>query len=50
MAGKPALVLDVDNMFGIVPPAMLFSDEERIKTIDDILRHSGSSSFFGMNG
>jgi len=32
----------------IVPPAMFFSDEQRIKIIDDILRHYGSSSFFGM--
>ena len=32
----------------IVPPAMFFSNEQRIKIIDEILRHYGSSSFFGM--
>lgn len=32
----------------IVPPSMFFSDEQRIKIIDAILRHYGSSSFFGM--
>jgi hypothetical protein len=32
----------------IVPPAMFFSDEQRIEIMDVILRHYGSSSFIGM--
>jgi len=32
----------------LVPPAIFFSDKQRIKIIDDILRHYGSNSFFGM--
>ena len=47
---KPARIeLDMgDKGKVIVPPAMFFSDEQRINIMDNILRHYGSSSFFGM--
>ena len=32
----------------IVPPAMFFSDKQRIRIIDDILKRFGTNSFFGM--